>query len=127
MHWGCGLGTGYLAQGSSVKETSEGLVGERVSGTLVSFRQGDLACLVGLLGASPCPELLGDDLASVVAVVAAAVAAVVVVADVVVVVVVVAAAVVKEEAELDVVGAAPGVDVVRGGEWLRGGGGGGGG
>ena len=68
-----------------MKETSEGLVGERVSGTLVSFRQGDLACLVGLLGASPCPELLGDDLASVVAVVAAAV---VVVADVVVVVVV---------------------------------------
>ena len=94
MHWGCGLGTGYLAQGSSVKETSEGLVGEKVSGTWVSCCQGGPACLVGLMAASPCLELPGDGSASAVVFVGAAAAAAAAVVVVVVVVVAAVAAVV---------------------------------
>ena len=79
MHLGCVLGTAYLAQGSSAKETFEDLVGGRVSGTWVSCCQEGLACQVGLMVASPFLELLGDGLASVVFVGAAAPVAVVVV------------------------------------------------
>ena len=94
MHWGCGLATAYLAQASSVKETSEDLVGGRGSGTWVSCLQGGPACLVGLMAASPCLELPGDGSASAVVVVGAAAVATVVAAVAVaaVAVVVVAAA-----------------------------------
>ena len=103
MHWGYGLATAYLAQESSVKGTSEDLVGERVSGTWVSCCQGGPACLVGLMAASPCPELPGDGSASAVVFVGAAAAAAVVVVVVVVVVAAVAAVVV---AVVDVAAAA---------------------
>ena len=91
-----------------MKETSEDLVGGRVSGTWVSCLQGGPACLVGLMAASPCLELPGDGSASAVVVVGAAavsaVATVVVAAAVAAAVVVAAADVAAAVAAVVVIG-----------------------